>query len=238
MKDNEKAKAKLDIYPYDKIAIDEEAKLDISAYLGEPRSYSEAIDFLSLHSEKLKTVKDQLSDWGCLAETPNISIELSDFQKDDFSLNTIHSYLPKIDDLESISSMINTSREATLAYSSLTSPSIIPTLTQSIKGDFKSWYETNILNSALHTPTVDSILGLTDIRDVKASHILPEKLSELSLQTGFIKATELSLFTEKALLGVTEGNLGSRIGLTPDVKDYLKFSLNDLSESYLSLIHI
>lgn len=228
MENKEKDISKFSPVLNDKIDLLEGFKINASTYMTEHLDYSGAIDFLSVQSGKLKTATDKLSAWSNLEESARISLDLPDIQKDFSSLSSIHSYLPKIDHLESIPSMISATRKATLSFSALADPSVLTKLSASIDGDF--------LKSGLYKPIANPLSGLAIKFDNKASHIWSEKLSSLALETGLLKATELSLFTEKSLYTITEDNLGSRITMATELKKCIKGSLSDFSDSYSTLI--
>ena len=113
MENKEKDITKFSPVLNDKIDLLEGFKINASIYMTEHLDYSGAIDFLSVQSGKLKTVTDKLSAWSNLEESARISLDLPDILKDFSSLSSIHSYLPKIDHLESIPSMISATRKAT-----------------------------------------------------------------------------------------------------------------------------
>src|SRR5205085_12231527 len=81
-----------------------------------------------------------------------------------------------------------------------------------------------------------STLNLVDTSKNLATIIGAQSLSALTLQSSIVKATEFSLFAEKSLYAVTTENLGSRIALTAEPKDYLTSSFLGLSNSYSTLL--
>ncbi|MEA5043777.1 MAG: hypothetical protein VB075_04230 [Petrimonas sp.] len=202
----------------------------------QPKNYLTAIDYISAQSGKLNAVTNQINFLTSAAYQSSISTVISGVQNHLSAFSTIQSYLPKIDHLASVSPILDISRQATLAISGLTAPSVMTGLTASIGINYQPWYEENIAKSSILSASAYSTLNLADTSKNLATIIGTQNLSTLSLQSSIVKATEFSLFAEKSLYAVTTENLGSKITLAPEPKDYLTSSFIGLSDSYLTLL--
>jgi hypothetical protein len=132
--------------------------------------------------------------------------------------------------------MLTLSRQATLSISGLTSPSVMTGLAASVGKNYQPWYDANIAKSSILSATAYSTLNLIDTSKNLATIIGTQNLTALSIQSSIVKATEFSLFAEKSLCAVTTLNLGSRITLATEPKNYLTSSFIGLSVSYSTLL--
>lgn len=202
----------------------------------QPRNYLTAIDYLTAQSGKLNAVTNQINFLTSPEYQPSILTAVAGVQTHLSSFSTIQSFLPKVDHLVATSPMIDFSRQATLAISGLTTPSVINGLAASVATNYQPWYEANIAKSSILSATAYSTLNLVDTSKNLASVIGNQSLSALTLQSSLVKATEFSLFAEKSLYAVTIENLGSRIALAAESKNYLTTSFLGLSGSYSTLL--
>lgn len=202
----------------------------------QPKNYLTAIDYISAQSGKLNAVTNQINFLTSAAYQPSILTAVTGVQNHLSAFSTVQSYLPKIDHLASVSQMMDLSRQATLAISGLTTPSVMTGLAASVSTNYQPWYEANIAKSSILSATAYSTLNLGDTSKNLATIIGTQNLSALSLQSSIVKATEFSLFAEKSLYAVTTENLGSRITLATEPKNYLTSSFLGLSDSYSTLL--
>lgn len=202
----------------------------------QPKNYLTAIDYLSAQSGKLNAVTNQINFLTSPAYQPSILTAVTGVQSHLSAFNTIQYYLPKVDHLASVSPLMDLSRQATLAISGLTAPSVMTGLAASVAANYQPWYDANIAKSSILSATAYSTLNLADTSKNLATIIGTQNLSALSLQSSIVKATEFSLFAEKSLYAVTTENLGSRITLATEPKNYLTSSFLGLSDSYSTLL--
>ena len=202
----------------------------------QPKNYSTAIDYISAQSGKLNAVTNQINFLTSAAYQPSILTAVKGIQNHLSAFSTIQSYLPMVEHLKSLSPMLDLSRQATLAISGLTTPSIMTGLAASLGTNYQPWYEANIAKSSLLSATAYSTLNIGISSKNLATIIGIQNLSALSLQSSIVKATEFSLFAEKSLYTITIENLGSRIALGTDPKNYLTSSFLGLSDSYSTLL--
>jgi hypothetical protein len=202
----------------------------------QPKNYLTAIDYITAQSGKLNAVTNQINFLTRPAYQPSILTAVTGVQNHLSAFSTIQSYLPKVDHLTAISPIIDMSRQATLAISGLTAPSVMTGLAASVANNYQPWYEANIAKSSFLSAKAYSTLNLVDTSKNLATIIGIQNLSALTLQSSIVKATEFSLFAEKSLYAVTPQNLGSRITLATDPKNYLTSSFLGLSDSYSTLL--
>lgn len=202
----------------------------------QPQNYLTAIDYISAQSGKLNAVTNQINFLTSPAYQPSILTAVTGVQSHLSAFRTIQSYLPKVDHLAAVSPMMDLSRQATLAISGLTTPSVLTGLAASVATNYQPWYEANIAKSSILSATAYSTLNLADTSKNLATILGTQNLSALSLQSSIVKATEFSLFAEKSLYAVTTENLGSRIALATEPKNYLTSSFLGLSDSYSTLL--
>lgn len=214
--------------------------LDVSATksleIVKPKDYLNAIDFLTVQSGKLNAVTNQMNFLTSPAYQSSILTAVTSVQSQLSTFSKIQSHLPKVDHLFATSPMIDLSRQATLAISGLTNPLIMTGLSASIAENYKPWYEANIAKSSILSATAYSTLNIPETSKNLATILGIKSLSELTIQSSIVKATEYSLFAEKSLFAVTQANLGSRLALTGEGKSYLTTSVLGLSESYSTLL--
>lgn len=170
------------------------------------------------------------------AYQPSILTAVTGVQSHLSAFSSIKSYLPKVDHLVSVSPLMDLSRQATIAISGLTTPSIMTGLAASVATNYQPWYDANIAKSSILSATAYSTLNLVDTSKNLATIIGTQNLSALSIQSSIVKATEFSLFAEKSLYAITTENLGSRIALATEPKNYLTSSFLGLSDSYSTLL--
>ena len=200
----------------------------------QPKNYRTAIDYLTVQSGKLNAVTNQINFLTSPIYQPSILTAVTGVQNHLSAFSTIQSYLPKVDHL--VSPMLTLSRQATLSISGLTSPSVMTGLAASVGKNYQPWYDANIAKSSILSATAYSTLNLIDTSKNLATIIGIQNLSALSIQSSIVKATEFSLFAEKSLCAVTTLNLGSRITLATEPKNYLTSSFIGLSVSYSTLL--
>jgi hypothetical protein len=202
----------------------------------QPERYLTAIDYLTAQSGKLHAVTNQINFLTSPEYQPSILTAVAGVQNHLSAFSTIQSFLPNVDHLVATSPIIEMSRQATLAISGLTMPSVMTELAASVVTNYQPWYEANIAKSSILSAIAYSTLNLIDTSNNLATIIGSQSLSALALQSSIVKATEFSLFAEKSLYAVTTENLGSRIALTSEPKDYLTSSFLGLSDSYSTLL--
>jgi hypothetical protein len=200
------------------------------------KKYLSAIDYLAAQSGKLNAVANQINLLTSPTYQPNILTALTGVQNHLSAFSTIQSILPKIDHLSAVSPLMDLSRQATLAISGLTTPSVMTGLAASIAKNYEPWYESNIAKSSILSASAYSSLNLVNASKNLAKIIGTENLSVLSIQSSIVKATEFSLFAEKSLYAITADNFGSRITLSTEPKSYLQSSFIGLTDSYSTLL--
>lgn len=202
----------------------------------QPKNYLTAIDYITAQSGKLNAVTNQINFLTSAAYQPSILTAVTGVQSHLSAFSSIKSYLPKVDHLVSVSPLMDLSRQATIAISGLTTPSIMTGLAASVATNYQPWYDANIAKSSILSATAYSTLNLVDTSKNLATIIGTQNLSALSIQSSIVKATEFSLFAEKSLYAITTENLGSRIALATEPKNYLTSSFLGLSDSYSTLL--
>lgn len=242
MDDKQKNKLKINLTAADLLTTKVKAKnpltigaIDLATTV-KPKNYLTAIDYITAQSGKLNAVTNQINFLTSPAYQQSILTAVTGVQNHLSAFSTIQSYLPKVDHLVAASPMMNLSRQATLAISSLTKPSVMSGLAALVATNYQPWYEANIAKFSILSATAYSTLNLADRSKNLATIIGTQNLSALSLQSSIVKATEFSLFAEKSLYAVTTQNLGSRIALATEPKNYLTSSFLGLSNSYSALL--
>lgn len=202
----------------------------------QPKNYQSAIDFITAQSGKLNAITNQINFLTGPAYQPNILTAITGVQNCLSTFSTIQTYLPNVDHLSAISPMLDLSRQATLAISGLTTPSVMTGLAASVDKNYQPWYETNIGKYSILSVKTNSELNLAGKSQNAAVTIDAQNLSTLILQSSIVKATEFSLFAEKSLFALNLQNIGVRIKLAPEPKKYLTTSFVELSNSYSTLL--
>ena len=242
MDNEEKNKTKIDLTAVDLLTTQVQTKnpltinaIDLATTV-QPKNYLTAIDYITAQSGKLNAVTNQINFLTSAAYQPSILTAVTGVQSHLSAFSTIQSYLPKVDHLVSVSPLMDLSRQATIAISGLTTPSIMTGLAASVATNYQPWYKANIAKSSILSATAYSTLNLVDTGKNLATIIGTQNLSTLSIQSSIVKATEFSLFAEKSLYAITTENLGSRITLATEPKNYLTSSFLGLSDSYSTLL--
>ena len=106
---------------------------------GRPKNYFTAIDYITAQSGKLNTVTNQINILTSPTYQPSILTAVSGVQSHLSTFSTIQSYLPKVDHLVSVSHLMDLSRQATIAISGLTTPSILTGLAASVATNYQPW---------------------------------------------------------------------------------------------------
>jgi hypothetical protein len=202
----------------------------------QPKNYLTAIDYITAQTGKLNAVTNQINFLTSPSYQPSIMKAVIGVKNQLSGFNTIHNMLPNVDHLVSVSPMIDLSRQATIAISGLSNPSVMKGLASSLGTNYQPWYEANIAKSSILSSSAYSTLNLIDTSKNLATIIGTQNLSSLSLQSSIVKATEFSLFAEKSLYTVTTENLGSRISIGLVPKNYLTSKFIGLSDSYSTLL--
>ena len=222
-------------------------------------NYGIAIDFLTVQSSKINALTNQINLFTSPTYQPSIITAVKGVQNHMAAFSTLQSLLPKVDHLITSSPIMNYSRQATLAVSALSAPTTITGLVNTVGTNYKPWYEENIAKSSILSATASSIalntsaqsvlgtigtsstsalatIGSFDIGKCLINAIGVNSVSTFAIQSGIVKATEYSMFAEKSLYGVTNANIGSRLTLDPEAKEYLTSSFIGLSGSYSALL--
>lgn len=242
MDNEEKNKTKIDLTAAELLTTQVQTKnpltinaIDLATTV-QPKNYLTAIDYITAQSGKLNAVTNQINFLTSAAYQPSILTAVTGVQSHLSAFSSIKSYLPKVDHLVSVSPLMDLSRQATIAISGLTTPSIMTGLAASVATNYQPWYDANISKSSILSATAYSTLNLVDTSKNLATIIGTQNLSALSIQSSIVKATEFSLFAEKSLYAITTENLGSRIALATEPKNYLTSSFLGLSDSYSTLL--
>ena len=225
----------------------------------EQDTYRTAMDFLTVQSSKINAIANQINYLTSPAYQPSLITALKGVQSHIDTFSTVQSLLPKVDHLIRASPIMDYSRQATLAVSALSVPTTISGLVNSVGTNYIPWYEENISKSSILSATASSIalthssksvlgtigatnasvfstIGSFDTNKYLVNAMGLDSVSAFSIQSGIVKATEYSIFAEKSLYGVTSANIGCRLKLVPDAKDYLTSSFIKLSGSYSTLL--
>ncbi len=236
-----------------------ETFLDLSAKVfSQSPNYIPAINFLTAQSGKINAVTNQINFLTTPSYQPNLITAIAGVQSQMNVFSSFQSLLPRVDHLITSSPILGYSRQATLSLATLSVPDTISGLVSSVGTNYKPWYEENIAktsilfatasSNALTTATQFSLenvraesssilskIGSFDKVDRLISAIGINSVSSFALQSGIVKATEYSMLAEKSLYGVTTANIGKRITLEKESKDYLTTSFIKLSGSYSAL---
>lgn len=223
------------------------------------QNYGTAIDFLTLQSSKINAVTNQINFLTTAAYQPNLVTAVTGVQSHMTAFSSVQSLLPKVDHLYTTSPILDYSRQATLAVSALSLPSTISGLVTSVGANYQPWFDQNIAKSSILSATASSIALTTSTQNILGTAATTSSsvfstigsfdtsrslinamgvnsVSAFALQSGIVKATEYSMFAEKSLYGVTTANMGSRLTLGTEAKDYLTSSFVGLSGSYSTLL--
>jgi len=166
---------------------------------------------------------------------PNLISAVGSVQSHLNQFNSIQSFLPNIEHSTSIMPSVGFAREATSILASLSEASTIGHLANSIEDNISPWYRENIASSAyLSSPQLGVDINETSkyIGSIIGSH----SLSSFAVQSSIVKASEYSFFAEKSIYPITADNIGSRINLANDSKNYLASSFAEFSQGYASFI--
>ena len=200
-------------------------------------NYKPAIDYLSGYNANINSFSNKLN---YLTFPPNLSILTNDFAKIQNKLslfNSFESMLPKIDHNKFISPALDFSRNATLAYTGLSTPKIVNNLASLVTPNQLNWYNDSIIKSSLlKTP---NITGLEINQPIKSitEKFGAQNLSAFSVQSSLAKATECSLYTEKSLANFPWVDIGQKIGLNNISKNLIGDSFLSLSTGYSDLLN-
>lgn len=200
-----------------------------------PENYSPALEHLSGITGKLSSITNQFNFLTSPTYQPNILSAVSGIQTQLSAFTTIQAQLPNIAQLLQTSPMLDLSRQATLAISGLSDIGKLSDAAKVISANYKPWYEETIAKSSLLSTAAFNSLNIPNLSKNLSALIGSDKLSTLSLQTSIVKATELSVFAEKSLCTVNLTNIGSRMGLGIEGKEYLTNAFVGLSTSYSNL---
>jgi len=166
---------------------------------------------------------------------PNLLSAVGSVQSHLNQFSSIQSYLPNIENSIALSPSVGFAREATSVLASLSKPSTIGYLANSIENNISPWYGENIARSAyLSSPQLG--IDIHETSKYVGSIIGTHSLSSFAVQASIVKASEYSFFAEKSIYPITADNLGSRIYLTGDSKNYLASSFAEFSQGYASFI--
>jgi len=199
--------------------------------------YRTAIDFLSGYNGKINSLSNQLNFLTAPSYQPTLLSAISGMQNQLSTFNTFEGMLPKFDKHAVISPALDLSRNATLAFSGLSTLDIVNNLASVISKNYTPWYDETIAKNSLFVGSGYS-MGL---EIAKSSHSLADligsqNLSAFSVQSCFAKATEFSLFAEKSLSTFAWADIGSRIGLNDISKNQISESFLGLSTDYSGLL--
>lgn len=201
----------------------------------EPITYTPALEQLTSITGKLASVTNQLNFLTSPAFQPNIISAVNSLQSQLSVFDKITTYLPDISKIVATSPMLDLSRQATIALSGLSTTNKLGDAIKLVSENYKPWYEETIAKSSILSTTAFNSVNIANLSTNISTVLGIERLSSLSLQTNLIRSTELSILAEKSLLSVNLDNIGSRIGLALEGKQYLTTTITDLSTSYSTL---
>lgn len=143
--------------------------------------------------------------------------------------------LPNIDLWQHRSPLMDISRAATVGLTNLASAPVIKTMVDSLGGNYKPWYDTNLHNVTTPAPIMGASFDVVNQNVVSLINTI-EPISSMSLQSGFIKGAEYSMFAEKSLSAILLSDIGHKISLVGGVRENLSQTVLDLSKSYTNVI--
>jgi hypothetical protein len=204
--------------------------------LNDIRGYDDSINHLSGITGSLNTVTNQMSILSSSLYETGLTTVISGLSDKLTSLNSISSILPNITIASDTSPFLSLSREATTSLASLHSSTNLPGITSVINSNIEPWYTENIAKVSMLSTSVLSGLNISATTKSLSTLIGVDSLSSIALSSGIAKATELALFSEKSLYGVTNENLGIQIGIEDGSKKYLSLSSRGLATGYSDLM--
>jgi len=199
-------------------------------------SYLTAIDYVTAQTSRLSAVTNQINLFTSPAYQPSILTAFTGVQNSLSGFTTVQTLLPNVSHLVSTSPILDYSRQGTLAISSLSNAASISGIATSVGTNYTSWYEQNIAKSSILATSSYSPLTTAATANSLVGVIGTQSLSAFTFQSGIVKATEFSLFAEKSLCSITSSNLGSRLTLGGETKDFLSTTFTGLSNSYSGLL--
>jgi|ERR1035437_406440 hypothetical protein len=199
--------------------------------------YRMAVDFLSGYNGKINSLSNQLNFLIAPSYQSTLLSAISGMQSQLSTFNSFIGMLPRFDNLAALSPVLELSRNATLAFSRLSTLDNVKSLASVVSKNYTPWYNETIAKNSLLAGSGIS----TGIEIAKSSHLLSDligsqNLSAFSVQSSFAKATEFSLFAEKSLSTFTWADIGSRIGLNDISKSKISESFLRLSTDYSGLL--
>ena len=203
----------------------------------EVKFYGTTIDYLNGYTGKLNSISNQINFLAQPTYQASLLTAVTGIQTQLTSFSAITSCLPSATLLATTSPMFELSRQATIGIANLSQPLSISGLATTVGTNYKPWFDENITKGTILSTSAYTSLNLNDTSSVFATTIGAQNLSTLSIQSGLVKATELSVYAEKSLFTLTNTNIGSLISLGVEPKSFLTTSFVDLSKSYSGLIH-
>jgi len=202
---------------------------------GLPDKYTPALEQLTSLTGKIASVTNQLNFLTSPAFQPSIISAVNSLHNQMSVFHNLQSQLPDISKIIATSPMLDLSRQATIAISGLSTNNKLSDAIKIISENYKPWYEETIAKSSILSITAFNTLNIPDLSANLSKLLGPDNLSSLSLQTNLIRSSELSVLAEKSLYSINLENIGSKIGLAMEGRQYLTTSIADLSTSYSDL---
>lgn len=202
----------------------------------EVKLYGTAIDYLNSYTGKLNSISNQINFLTRPSYQTNLLTAVTGIQSKLTAFSAITTCLPTANLLATTSPIFELSRQATVGMANLSKPLTVSGLATSVGANYKPWYDENIAKGTILSTAAYSSLNLANTSSIFATTIGARNLSAYSIQSGLVKSTELSMYAEKSLYTLTTANIGSRISLGVEPRNYLTTSFVDLSKSYTGLI--
>jgi hypothetical protein len=200
-----------------------------------PNSYTNAINFITIKANDLNSISCNINQLTNPIYNTHLRSNIGIVQENLYSLNQFTTLLPEININKTQSPYIISSRDATISLSSLATKSTLNGLATTIANEYQPWLTANIINSTKNYNNSLAHICLNDYGKGLSNIIGNQSLSALTLQTGILKGSQLSIYAEKSLFSITSENFGSKIALLGDTKIKLNQAIYSFSESYAKL---
>lgn len=154
--------------------------------------------------------------------------------RNDFSIfNKFEDILPKYDFL-SVSDVLGSARNATLAISHLTNK--VDELAALAIPNMSEWFDSSIIQASALSNSLFSDFNIKSMSESISEIIGMQNLSALNIQSTLANAAEMSIFAEKSLASFPWESLGSRVDISNIAKNVIGDSFLGFSSAYSNLL--
>jgi hypothetical protein len=155
------------------------------------------------------------------------------------SINPIEKYSATINASEYVPSLFETSRQASVSLSHLsTNQESINSIASIVTDNYKPWYEQTILkySNSDYLKTQFKQSNIFETSNPLSKFTDAYTLSQFSVQSSLGIMTELSVFAERSIIGFDHNSIGSRINILDTTKNIISSSFLEVSHNYATLV--